>query len=63
MNSPCKDCKRRKIGCHDVEKCNAWREHVEAQRNRLKQMAEEKNSHMNWDEHLRRRKRGRLPMK
>lgn len=27
--SPCKDCKRRKQGCHDVKKCKAWAGYVE----------------------------------
>lgn len=29
MLSPCKDCKRRKVGCHNVNMCPAWREYVE----------------------------------
>lgn len=27
--SPCMDCKRRKVGCHDVKKCKAWAEYVD----------------------------------
>lgn len=35
MLSPCKDCKRRKIGCHNVETCEPWRVYVEANQARL----------------------------
>lgn len=35
MDSPCKGCKRRKVGCHDSEKCEKWREYVEANKERL----------------------------
>lgn len=29
MTSPCKDCTRRKVGCHNVETCPDWAVHVE----------------------------------
>lgn len=28
MLSPCKDCKRRKVGCHDIRTCAEWNEYV-----------------------------------
>lgn len=28
IDSPCKDCKRRKLGCHDSNKCKDWAEYV-----------------------------------
>lgn len=30
--SPCKDCKRRKLGCHDSKKCKAWAEYVQTKK-------------------------------
>ena len=35
MTSPCKDCKRRKVGCHNVEKCKEWSEYVQMNQARL----------------------------
>jgi len=29
MNGPCKDCPRRKVGCHNVDTCEAWRVYVD----------------------------------
>lgn len=28
MKSPCKECPRRKVGCHNVDTCDEWREYV-----------------------------------
>ena len=30
MKSPCKECPRRKVGCHNVDTCEEWREFVNA---------------------------------
>ena len=30
MRSPCKECPRRKVGCHNVDTCEEWREFVKA---------------------------------
>ena len=30
MDSPCKGCKRRKVGCHDSQKCKEWADYVAA---------------------------------
>jgi len=27
INSPCKDCKNRCVGCHTSENCNKWEEY------------------------------------
>ena len=35
MDSPCKGCTKRKIGCHNVETCKPWRAYVEINKARL----------------------------
>lgn len=30
--SPCKDCKKRFVGCHDSTKCKKWAAYVEAKK-------------------------------
>lgn len=32
MLSPCKDCTKRYVGCHNVEKCKEWAVFVEDQK-------------------------------
>lgn len=32
MKSPCKECERRKVGCHNVDTCAQWREFVQYNR-------------------------------
>lgn len=29
MTSPCKDCQRRTLGCHNVDECQDWKAYVE----------------------------------
>lgn len=29
MNSPCMECKRRSLGCHNVNTCKPWAEYQE----------------------------------
>lgn len=55
--SPCKECKRRKTGCHNVETCAKWREYVELMKKKRAAAAEKRDAHMDWEEHLRRRGR------
>lgn len=59
MKSPCKDCKRRKIGCHNVEKCKDWAMYVEYKKARQ----DAQPIMMNWDEHNRRRRGVKPPMR
>ena len=32
MTSPCKDCQRRTLGCHNVDVCQEWKAYVEARK-------------------------------
>lgn len=54
MTSPCKDCQRRRIGCHNVDECREWREFTEA-KEKLNALKSENSKHSNdWEQHLRR---------
>lgn len=59
MKSPCKECPRRKVGCHNVDTCEQWREYVKtnqeanARRDEYRQDQEARTSHL--------RRRGYIP--
>lgn len=55
MKSPCKDCARRKVGCHNVDTCREWREYVEANQAAQARRRDNTEKGSNWQEHLRRR--------
>ncbi len=52
MKSPCKDCARRKVGCHNVDTCPAWQEYVKdvqaakAMRDEYRMEQESRNAHL-----------------
>lgn len=54
-NPPCKDCPRRKIGCHDVDICQPWREYTEAKQAVKAKMEEQAEKTDDWYRHLMRR--------
>lgn len=56
MTSPCKDCKRRKVGCHNVKTCKAWAKYV-ASKEKRKAQKDTGYTAQDWENHLRRRKR------
>lgn len=62
MTSPCKDCKRRKVGCHNTETCVGWAEYVEANKTRLLAQFEAKEEYEDRKQssyrHAKRRRRG-----
>lgn len=54
MKSPCKDCQRRTLGCHNVDTCPEWRGYVE-NNERLKALkSETARQGIDWEQHLRR---------
>lgn len=57
MNSPCKECKRRKPGCHNVNTCEKWRQYVELMQKKRADTAQNREVSMDWEQHLRRRGR------
>lgn len=56
MTSPCKDCKRRKVGCHNVETCKVWAAYVEANKAHLLARYAAKEEREDVMKHLRRHK-------
>lgn len=54
MTSPCKDCERRTLGCHNVDTCDKWRDYVEARKKASDQKAETVRQCNDWERHLRR---------
>jgi hypothetical protein len=55
MKSPCKDCERRKVGCHNVDTCPQWLAFVQSNQEakvRRDEYLEEQNARTS---HLKRR--------
>lgn len=42
IDSPCNGCKHRKMGCHNVSTCDAWRDYVAANKKMREQRANER---------------------
>lgn len=55
MLSPCKNCPSRKVGCHNVETCQKWREYVEANQAAQAKRRENSSKNEDWHRHLKRR--------
>ena len=55
MDGPCKGCERRKVGCHNVDTCERWREYVIAQREVKARREEIRMEQEARTEHLKRR--------
>ena len=55
MDGPCKGCERRKVGCHNVDTCERWREYVKAQREVKARREEFRMEQEVRTEHLKRR--------
>ena len=54
MNSPCKECKKHKAGCHNVDTCKPWREYVEKVREANEKRQEARINGNDWAQHVRR---------
>ena len=54
MKSPCKECTRRKLGCHNVDTCPQWREYVENNQKAKAIRSETAMQGCDWERHLRR---------
>lgn len=44
MIVPCKDCTRRRVGCHNVNTCEDWRAHVETEKKRREKQARDRDA-------------------
>lgn len=55
MKSPCKDCQRRTLGCHNVDACPEWREYVESVQAEKAKRREVRMEQEAWGAHLKRR--------
>jgi len=55
MLSPCKDCERRKVGCHNVDTCPEWRLYVESVQKAKVRRDEYREEQCARTSHLRRR--------
>lgn len=54
MNSPCNDCKRRSVGCHNADTCKPWGEYVEKVRMAREQRFEDMLRCDDWKRHVKR---------
>lgn len=54
MTSPCKECQKRTLGCHDVNTCQQWREYVEAKKKVIALRREISETGIDWEQHQRR---------
>lgn len=59
--SPCKDCTRRKVGCHNVETCKDWKKYVEALRAERAERVGKGYHYQDWANHVARRRKRKLP--
>lgn len=55
MDGPCKDCARRKVGCHNVDTCPEWRMHVQRVQEARNRRDEYREEQVTRTEHLKRR--------
>lgn len=55
MLSPCKNCERRKVGCHNVDTCTEWREYVKTTQEAQLRRGEYREEQAARTSHLRRR--------
>ena len=54
MTSPCQNCKRRKVGCHNVDSCKAWRDYVEKVRMAKEKRLEDSMGSEDYCQHIKR---------
>ena len=54
MTSPCKECQRRTLGCHDSKVCEDWRRYVEERKKVRDARAAVKEQGNDFEQHLRR---------
>ena len=54
MKSPCKECQRRTLGCHNVDTCTEWRDYVETKKKAYAAKMETAKQGNDWIQHMRR---------
>lgn len=55
MLSPCKNCERRKVGCHNVDTCPEWNKYVTTTREARAKRDAYREYMQTWSEHQKRR--------
>ena len=60
MTSPCMNCQRRKLGCHNVDTCQEWKAHEEAKKKEYAERIDYADGGYDYEQHQKRHGR-KLP--